>query len=148
MKFLILLTSLIVSAAQAESKILHQKKVLLPVNVSSAQLLLSNAGYGQIEILKIIVPELADVTFLNHRNPTAGGPCLATYDSYDPEDVIQGRPGIEKVLFTVKLTKETYASRDTCFVSMTESVEGMVRGYKFTHTVHQEMPARKLEDCR
>jgi hypothetical protein len=104
---------------------------------NDAQLLLSNAGYGEVEILKIIVPELADVTFLNHRNPTAGGPCLDTYDSIDPQDIIQGRPGIEEVTFTVKLIKDTYKSGNKCSITMYESVEGNVRGYKFTHTVDQ-----------
>jgi hypothetical protein len=148
MKFFILLTTLIISSAQADTKLLHQKTVVLPVNVSSAQLLLSNAGYGEIEILKIIVPELADVTFLNHRNPTAGGPCLATYESVNPQDIIQGKPGIEKVAFKVKLIKNTYKSGNRCTITMYESVEGNVRGYNFTHTVVQEMPERKIEDCR
>lgn len=148
MKFFILLTTLIINAAQAETKVLHKKTVVLPVNVSSAQLLLSNAGYGEIEILKIIVPELADVTFLNHRNPTAGGPCLATYDSVDPQDIIQNRPGIEKVAFKVTLTKDTYESGNKCIITMYESVEGKVRGHNFTHTVFQKMPERKIEDCR
>lgn len=147
MKTFLLLVSLI-SATTASAVTLHQKKVTLPVDISSTRLLMSNAGYGDTYILKVIIPELADITFLNHRNPTAGGPCMATYETTDVDAVIQGNPSVENVTFDVKLDKEAWFDGNVCQVSMTETVSGKIRGFNFQHTVFQEMPSRDKEDCR
>lgn len=131
-------------------EVLHEKTVTLPVDISSTRIIMSNAGYGQIEVLKVIVPELADVTFLNHRNPTAGGPCLATYETSSVDDIIQNNPSVERVRFKISLSKSTYAdtTNKKCYVTMTETVTGKIRGFEFNHTVNQTMPERKIEDCR
>lgn len=147
MKTFLLMASL-VSSVSASAVTLHQKKVTLPVDISSTRLLMSNAGYGQNYILKVIIPELADITFLNHRNPKAGGPCMATYETENVDDVIQGNPSVETVTFDVKLEKETWFDGTVCVVSMTESIVGKIRGFTFQHSVIQQMPARTKEDCR
>lgn len=147
MKTFLLIISLMTSVS-ASAVTLHQKKVILPVDISSARLLLSNAGYGDMYILKIIIPELADMTFLNHRNPTAGGPCMATYETLDLEAVVQGNPSVENVEFDITLDKDVYLNDEFCHVTMTETVVGKIRGFTFQHTVSQEMPRRMKEDCR
>lgn len=147
MKFILLIASLFTSLS-ASAVILHQKKVTLPVDISTTRLLLSNAGYGETSILKVIIPELADVTFLNHRNPTAGGPCMATYGTDDPEAVIQGNPSIEKVSFNITMEKDVRLDGNICLVTLRETVVGKIRGFTFQHSVTQQMPKRTKEDCR
>ncbi len=147
MKTFLLIASLI-SSLSVSAVTLHKKKVTLPVDISTTRLLMSNAGYGDSYILKVIIPELADITFLNHRNPRAGGPCMATYETVDPEAVLQGNPAIEQVEFDVTLDKGVYFDGNVCQVSLTETIVGKIRGFTFQHSVTQQMPARSQEDCR
>jgi hypothetical protein len=147
MKTLLILVTLITSLS-ASAVTLHQHKVTLPVDISTTRLLRSNAGYGENYILKVIIPELADVTFLNHRNPLAGGPCMATYEAFEPSEIIQNNPSVEQVEFEVTLDKETSVDGNICHVTMSESVVGKIRGFTFQHMVFQKMPDRSVEDCR
>lgn len=147
MKTFLLIASLITSLS-ASAVTLHKKKVTLPVDISTTRLLMSNAGYGDSYILKVIIPELADVTFLNHRNPQAGGPCMATYETIDPEAVLQGNPAIENVQFEITLDKDVWDDGNVCQVWMRETVVGKIRGFNFQHSVTQQMPNRSKEDCR
>lgn len=147
MKTIFLFALLLTQQAFAQ-KILHEKTVTLPVEISADTVLLSNADYSSF-MVKVVVPSLADVTFLNHRNRAAGGPCMATRGTMVPEDVIQGRPGTENVPFTIKLKK--YASLDQekkCQVVMVEEIQGKIRGFTFNHSQRQEVQERQAEDCR
>ncbi len=147
MKTFLLIASLI-SSLSVSAVTLHKKKVTLPVDISTTRLLMSNAGYGESYILKVIIPELADVTFLNHRNPSAGGPCMATYETEDLDAVIQGNPAVEQVDFEVTLDKDVWFDGNVCQVSLRETVIGKIRGFTFQHSVTQAMPSRTEEDCR
>jgi hypothetical protein len=147
MKTFLLIATLITSLS-ASAVTLHQKKVTLPVDISTTRLLMSNAGYGENYILKVIIPELADITFLNHRNPSAGGPCMATYETMDVDAVLQGNPAVEKIDFDVTLNKDVYFDGNVCQVSLTETVVGKIRGFTFRHSVSQALPTRTEEDCR
>lgn len=145
-----LLTSLLIASTSsfATTKI-HQKTVRLPVTISENTVITSSAGYSET-MVKIIVPALADVTLLNHRNPNAGGPCLSTLDAQIPEDVIQGTPSKEQIPFTITISKSTSLNQEKtkCQVTMSETAEATIRGKKFLHTVYHGMQERSVEDCR
>src|SRR3990167_4240343 len=87
-----------VAVANASSVVLSKRTVELNVDISTTKLKLSRAGYAS-PVVKVLVPELADVTILDHRNTGEGAPCLATYETMLPEDVIQNNPGVEKINF-------------------------------------------------
>ncbi len=108
---------------------------------------LSRAGYGS-EVLKVFIPSLADITFLDHRNENSGAPCMSTYETAIPEDVIQGRPGNETVNFNVILTKHTFLNGTVCKVSMVETITAKIRGFNFSHSQSTNMPDRHQDDCR
>jgi hypothetical protein len=147
MKTLFLALTLITSSAFADT-VLHQKKVTLPVTISDDTVILSNLGYSNY-MVKIIVPALADVTFLNHRNPRATGPCLSTRETMETSDIIQNNPGNEKIDFQITLSKNTrLTDKNTCSVTMIERVEARVRGRQFIHEVRSPLPERNAEDCR
>ena len=142
--------SLLVSqVAMADETILSDKKVTLPVDISTTQLFLSRAGYS-MEVVKVLLPELAAVTFLNHRNNSAGAPCMSTYETYDPSEIIQNNPAVGQIEFSIKLTKDTYVDeeRKVCVVSMRENISGKIRGFNFQHELSINLPERHVDDCK
>lgn len=147
MKFLLLL-SLTLSSAFAQT-VISQKEVTLPVDLNTARLKLSRGGYSS-EVVKVLVPELADVTIADHRNEGEEAPCLATYEAWTVEEVIQGKPEKLEVPFTITLTKHVWVDTENkvCKVSLTENVIGKIRGFHFTHDRYLEMPDRHVDDCR
>jgi hypothetical protein len=82
--------------AQAEpiSVNLSEKTVTLDVAINKWNLKFSRAGYSE-PVVKVLIPELADVTLLDHRNFRENAPCLATFEAKTPEEVIQNRFGVE-----------------------------------------------------
>lgn len=146
MKFL-LIASLTISSAFAQT-VISKRSVNLKVDLRTTKIRLSNAGYGEIAVLKVLVPALADVTLADHRNEGEEAPCLATYDTRKVEDVVQGKPEILSVPFKITLTKHVYADQDVCKVALMELVEGKIRGMNFIHEREIPLPDRNLADCR
>ena len=152
MKKLVMICMLVSVTAHAQEKTveLSKRNVVLNVDISETKVKLSRAGYGS-PTLKILVPDLADVTILDHRNIGEGAPCLATYDANSPERIIQKRPAIEQVKFTVTLQKKATiipGETPTCEITLNESVEGMVRGFQFMHFRSILVGNRNVDDCR
>jgi hypothetical protein len=122
------------------------------VDLSPAGIKLSRAGYT-MPTVKILIPELAAETVMNHRNPGESAPCLATTDTLKVEDVVQGNPVTEKADFTITLEKtaEVYKNsdgQDVCSVYLTETVSGTVRGFAFNHVRESALPERVVADCK
>ncbi|MGI4993441.1 hypothetical protein ACRXCV_12465 [Halobacteriovorax sp. GFR7] len=132
----------------ANSKVLSIRTVTLPVDVSTAKLKWTNLGYGSTYFVKVIVPELASETIMNHRNLGEDGPCMFTYDTKNLEDVIGDNPGVEDIDFEITLTRFISKNPDgECRVSLQENINADIRGFKFTHTLSHQMPNRVGEDC-
>lgn len=147
MKFLLTLL-LTITSAFAQT-VISQKEVILPVDLNSTRLKLSSGGYSSL-VVKVLVPELADVTIADHRNEGEEAPCLATFEAFTVEEVIQGKPEKLEVPFTITLTKHVWADTQNrvCKVSLTENVVGKIRGFHFTHDRYLDMPDRHIDDCR
>ena len=129
-------------------KIMSQKEVTLPVDISSAKMKFTNLGYGSIYFVKVIVPELAAETLLNHRNVGEDGPCLFTRDTGSVSSVVQGNPEVVDVKFKITLLKQSYLSAGKCKVILKEDIRADIRGFHFQHTLSHEMPDRVVEDCQ
>jgi len=150
----ILMTALLTSASFAQnasnvvSKIVSEKVVTLPVDISKAKLKFTNIGYGQTYFVKIIVPELAAQTIMNHRNVGEDGPCLFTRDTSNLEDVIQNNPSSEQADFKIKLTKTGFVDKEgVCKLDLKEEVSVELRGFHFQHMRTTSLPDRIAEDC-
>lgn len=152
MKTLILAATLIMGlTAHAQKEVIISKKnVKLEVDLSTAGIRSSNAGYGDTFFVKILVPGLAEQTVLNHRNEGEAAPCLATYDTYNIEDVVQGNPSKEIHDFEIVQKKVLYpnAAGKTCVVYLVEKVETTVRGFRFLHERSSGLPKRHIDDCQ
>lgn len=154
MKTLIFALLTISSAALAQATeipatVISERQVTLNVDISTARLKFSSSGYAS-PVVKVLVPELADVTLLDHRNVGEGAPCLASYQALTPEEVIQENPAIEKVEFQIKLTKvpEINEKENTCEITLREEINGQIRGFAFTHSRAQVIAKRSVVDCR
>ena len=109
-------------------------------------------------MLKVLIPGLGNVTLLNHQNFGAGAPCVTTGESCrsfgerpsaSPEDILQGRPGVEKIEVVVTATRIEAIDhiQKTCTVTLRENVETQIRGKKLFHLRESELAARSYEDC-
>jgi hypothetical protein len=149
-----LLTSLLIFAGTLSfsnssiAKIVSEKIVKLPVNIGKAKLKFTNLGYGQTYFVKIIIPELAAETILNHRNVGEDGPCLFTEDTDKIEDVLQGRPEIIQTEFKITLIKRAFKHGDKCTLTLIENIKAKVRGFHFEHNRNIDLPERVTDDCQ
>jgi hypothetical protein len=140
------------SAEAAESShevLIAERTVNLNVDISTTKLKLSRADYSS-PVVKVLVPELADATILDHRNTGEGAPCMATYQALSPEEVIQNNPAVELVPMTITLKKILTPDQKNgrCLVTLDERIEGKIRGFLFEHQKTVEIGTRHLEDCR
>jgi len=60
---------------QAEERIISVKKIPIKLTLSKENVICSSAGYGN-EFLKILIPELAKHSIMEHRNIGVEAPCL------------------------------------------------------------------------
>jgi hypothetical protein len=143
--FFVLVLSFNVFAAET---IVSEREVTLPVDISTTKIKLSRADYSS-PVVKVLIPELAAETILNHRNTSEGAPCLATYETMNPQDVIQNRPSTEFFKFKITIKKHTYVTQNNeCNVSLTEEIEGNIRGFNFYHDRSISLPSREVDDCK
>tara|TARA_R110000868_G_scaffold132380_2_gene343108 strand:- start:38190 stop:38642 length:453 start_codon:yes stop_codon:yes gene_type:complete len=142
--FLLTLSGL--AQAQFSSSIMSEKTVTLPVDISTTRLKFTNLGYSNF-LVKVIVPELAEHTVMNHRNSGEDGPCLFTYEAFQIDDVIQDNPIVEDIDFKITLVKESVVQGDVCKVTLTENVHAQIRGFFFQHSLTTQMPDRIPADC-
>jgi hypothetical protein len=138
---------LILSLAQAEEPL--SKTVVLRVDLSSAKIKFTSLGYSS-PMVKVIVPELAGETVLNHRNVGEDGPCLFTLDTFNVDDVREENKIIQ-VPFSIKVTREfrldTINHKAVCLGELREEVTAEIKGFKFEHYLSHPLPERNINDC-
>lgn len=140
--------------------VVSSKVVTIPIDINSQTVKFSRAGYS-MPVVKILVPALADVTIMNHRNEKEGAPCLAAWEAKSPADVIQDRPGHETADLKIELLKSvevldmnvsnpdgSISKVKRCQVLLNEVITGTIRGQEFFHDRAIELPQRDLADCR
>lgn len=139
---------ILVPAAHAGLVVVSDKTVTLPVDIGPATVKRSSAGYS-FAIVKVLIPALADVTVMNHRNFGENAPCLAVRDfQLHVNDIIQNNPAKEPVPVRIVLSREAQMSEGVCKVFLVEEVTATIRGVEFSHERSSEMPSRESGDCR
>lgn len=145
---------------QTRETIVHKTITRLDVELNEKTVVCSRADYA-VPMLKVLIPGLSDITLLNHQNFGADAPCVTTREAcsrlgphFDfgrakPEDILQGRPGIETVDVTVTEKKiETIDHVEkTCAVELVEEVETVIRGKKLTHARSSALMERSYDRC-
>lgn len=151
---ILLLGSLLTLTAQANAqnsiqKLISEKTVAINVRIDSKNVKLSKADYA-LPTVKVLIPELAEHTLMDHRNTGEGAPCMATDGTRDPNKVIQNKHGIDRAEIKIKLTQHLFADveNNICYVSLSEELETDIRGFKFVHVRDTALPNREIEDCK
>ena len=130
--------------------VIRDQTTTVQVALNAKTVKCSRADYS-LPMLKVLVPGLADLTVLNHRNTREGAPCVAAGAcgaDLAPEKLLQAGEGTQAVPVRVRLKKEARVEDGVCKVTLVETVETTIRGVKFFHERSQEAPDRDPADCR
>lgn len=140
--------SLLTLNAHALETVISSRTVTLPVELSSSTVRLSAAGYS-MPLVKVLIPALASVTIMDHRNLGEAAPCMSTVDTKDPARVLLGKEGLENIDFKIELVRTAEVDhQNVCRVHLIEKVTAQIRKLHFTHERFAEMPSRVAEDCK
>jgi hypothetical protein len=132
-----------------EGAIVSDKTTDVKVDLNAKTVKCSAADYSG-PMLKVLVPGLADLTVLNHRNTKEGAPCVAAgrCGEIGPKDVLKSGEGSETIPVRVVLQKIVAVEGDVCHVTLKETVNTTIRGIAFAHERFQEVADRAAADCR
>lgn|GEM_PF-1267162 len=141
-------------------KLLYDVTHHLEVALNENTVLCSWADYAG-EFLKVLIPELADITLLDHQNRGAGAPCLGAGscrgpwfpNGHLPSDIINPEKPTEKIALTVKVFRQTYktmdqAGKEGCEVQIVEELKSNIRGVDFYHLRQKHLGERSISDCK
>lgn len=129
--------------------VVRDQTVAVPVPLNAQTVKCSAADYS-MPMLKVLVPALAELTVLNHRNTREGAPCIAAgrCGPVGPQDVLKGGEGVDSVPVRVVLKKVARLDGEVCHVSLVETVTAKIRGIAFFHEREQDVAERAAADCR
>ena len=134
---------------QLEGSIVSDRTTDVNVDLNAKTVKCSAADYS-MPMLKVLIPGLADLTVLNHRNTKEGAPCVAAgrCGTLGPQDILKSGEGSDRVPVRVVLKKVVSIEGEVCHVSLVETVTTQIRGLAFFHERYQEVADRAAADCR
>ncbi len=148
---MLLVSSLSVLSANA-TVIVSEQNIPMKIDLNRAKVKWSNLGYGDSYFVKVIIPELTDITLLNHRNEGEDGPCMFTSGTDNVDNLIKDNLKTVDVIMNVRLQRDAWVTGEgdakKCKVLLTEVLHAKINGFDFEHTRSVEMPERNLDDCR
>jgi len=129
--------------------VLSDKTTEVSVVLDKTTVKCSQADYAA-PMLKVLIPALAELTILNHRNTAEGAPCVSAGNCFEmgPELILGGGAGTERIPVRVVLSKQIYEAGGKCHVSLVETVSTVIRGTPFFHERRQVVADRVVDDCR
>lgn len=127
---------------------------IFPVSVTldESTVLCSSADYAAT-FLKVLIPDIAQVTLFDHRNFAVAAPCIAAgecSDELNPSTILDAGGNGEIVApLRVMLTGIYVVNHDaqTCTVRLREDLSTVIRGVEFTHAREGFVSERAVEDC-
>ncbi len=142
-------TAVRASVAKSALAIVSDRTTIVSVPLNAATVKCSRADYAE-PLVKVLIPALADLTVLNHRNTREGAPCVSAGSCREmsPQDILKTGEGVDQVKIRVVLRKETSIDGEICRVTLIESVATTIRGVTFSHERAQEVAERTAADCR
>ncbi len=164
MKLFILISFIFsIQKAKAESKdvLIDDQTYTVDVALNKNTVLCLQGDYGA-NSFKIAVPQIDDLTFLDHTSPGAPGPCInagfcktkdlpfmgATtddrfpifHDLLNPIEMAQVRVIRKEVL--------TPTTDGRCLRTYVEHISSTIRGTLFQHEAHLPLAELKIENCQ
>jgi hypothetical protein len=136
-------------ATGAES-VVRDQTTTVGVDLNAQTVKCSAADYS-MPMLKVLIPNLAALTVLNHRNTKEGAPCVAAGQcgaALGPQSILGSGAGSERIPVRVVLKKVAQLDGAVCHVSLVETVTTEIRGVPFFHERQQAVADRAADDCR
>lgn len=135
--------------------IIADRTTIVSVDLNEQTVKCSAADYSA-PMLKVLVPALARLTVLDHRNFGEGAPCLAAGRCTMGENgrwvgtdvILKPGRGIEQIPVRVVLKKTLQVEGDICRVTLVETVTTNIRGVPFFHERLQDVAQRVAADCQ
>ncbi len=133
------------------STVVHATRTAVDLDLSDQTVLCSAADYGST-FLKVLIPELAGLTLLDHQNSGAGAPCVAAGECItgeEPAALIDASRPVERVDVTVEARRYDVVDTEAqvCSVTLVETVGVRIRGVDFTHERFAALGDRAYSDC-
>lgn len=143
--------SIAAAAPVSAETLVHDTTTNVEIELDDTTVLCSSADYGAL-FLKVLIPELAALTLLDHQNLGAGAPCVAAgmcEPGNMPDDILDPYDTKETVAIHVKALRYdvTDASAQTCQTSLVERVQVIIRGVDFFHERFAPLGERPYADC-
>lgn len=135
---------------QLEGSVVSDRTTDVNVDLNAKTVKCSAADYS-MPMLKVLIPGLADLTVLNHRNTREGAPCVAAGrcgEELGPDSILKSGEGVENVPVRVVLKKVVAVEGQVCHVTLVETVTTTIRGLSFFHERRQGVADRTAADCR
>lgn len=134
---------------EPEGRLVSDKTTTVSVDLNAKTVKCSAQDYS-MPMLKVLVPALADLTLLNHRNTREGAPCVAAGQcgKFKPSDILASGEGTEQIPVRVVLRKLAEVDGEGCRVTLIETVATKIRGISFFHERRHELAERVADDCR
>ena len=139
------------SAPKTQTRVIRKGVLHLPVDLNTSTVKCSAKGYGMPE-LKVLVPALAKVTVLNHRNDGEGAPCITAGEctnDLNPEKILSGGSGQQTIPVGIRVIQELTTDQETqtCHVTLKEEILSEINGVTFKHLRTQDLGNRDIADC-
>lgn len=139
------------AAFETKETLVHDTTTRVNIDLDAQTVLCSSADYGAL-FLKVLIPELAALTLLDHQNLGAGAPCVASglcAPGNMPDDIIDASCPTEDVDINVKAVRldEIDTTAQTCATYLIERVHVAIRGIDFQHERSAPLGSRPFSDC-
>jgi hypothetical protein len=141
------------AAVETREELVHETTTSVDLELTPETVLCSHADYSA-NFLKVLIPELASITLLDHQNTDAGAPCVAAgecapFGDHAPSDILDEADPSETVDITVRAIRvdEIDHEAQTCNTTLRERVDLIIRGVPFAHERHASVGSRPYGDC-
>ena len=141
------------AAVESREELVHETTTSVDLLLTPETVICSHADYSAT-FLKVLIPQLASITLLDHQNTDAGAPCVAAgecapFGDHAPSDILDEADTSETVDIRVRATRleEIDHEAQTCTTALRERVDLEIRGVRFAHERYADLGSRPYGDC-
>ena len=141
------------AAVESHEELVHDTTTSVDLLLTPETVICSHADYSAT-FLKVLIPQLASITLLDHQNTDAGAPCVAAgecapFGDHAPSDILDEADTSETVDIRVRALRVDDIDHDaeTCTTTLRERVHLEIRGVRFAHERWADLGSRPYADC-
>ena len=141
------------AAVELREELVHETTTSVDLELTPDTVICSHADYSA-NFLKVLIPQLASITLLDHQNTDAGAPCVAAgqcapFGDHSPDEILDEADTSETVDIRVRATRQDEIDHDaqSCTTTLIERVDLEIRGVPFAHQRELSLGSRPYGDC-